>query len=557
MQARDRALDGWFSRISSGQVRLPRFQRFEAWGPREVTDLLQTVIEELPAGAALILGVGDTSPFKHRPLATAPDGPDRLTELLLDGQQRLTALWRSLLETYDDRTYFLDINNESENGAPQIVPQHRFLHNGTKRPLWANDPEQTLERGYVPVRLLRPGTDGENELEQWLKAATGGDEGKQLRLLRVINPFRQRVARFNLPYLELGSGTAKPVVLDVFVKMNTRSVRLTPFDIVVAEVEGETGESLHDHVASLNGQVPGLARYAEPSDIVLDATALMQDRAPNQAGYLGINWDRMLEEWELLVAGAKRTVEFLEQERVPDADRLPSRAPIAPLIALFSKAPERPDALGNVRTLLKSYLWRSFFSDRYEKAAATAALQDYRVLSKAVSGEGDASPPIFKAALPEGDELLATSWPKKKDRLARAVLLLSLQGGAFDIADGSELTPGSVGRREYHHLFPVAYLRDSLGIEGDEANTALNCSLITWRTNRTIGAQEPVQYLKERTEASSLGEEAIKRRLASHAVSYEALSRGAYDEFRLARAEIFEGAIKKLCSGEHWDPPGQ
>lgn len=387
MQARDRALDGWFSRISSGQVRLPRFQRFEAWGPREVTDLLQTVIEELPAGAALTLQVGDESPFKYRPLATAPDGPDRLNELLLDGQQRLTALWRSLTETYEDRTYFLDINSKSENGAPQIVPQHRYKLNGAKRPLWCNDAAQTLERGYVPVRLLRPGSEGENELEQWLEAATEGDEGEQLRLSRTINPFRQRVARFNIPYLELGSGTDKSVVLDVFVKMNTRSVRLTPFDIVVAEVEAETGESLHDHVSSLNGQVPGLARYSEPSDVVLDATALMQDRPPNQAGYLGIDWDRMLGEWEILVDGAKRTVEFLEQERVPDEDRLPSRAPIAPLIALFAKAPQNPDALGNTRTLLKRYLWRSFFTDRYEKAAATAALQDYRGLSKNISGQ--------------------------------------------------------------------------------------------------------------------------------------------------------------------------
>ncbi len=555
MQARDRALDSWFARIGSGQVRLPRFQRFEAWGPREVTDLLQTVIEELPAGASLILQVGDESPFKYRPLQTAPDGPERLTELLLDGQQRLTALWRSLTESYEDRTYFLDLDNESDNGEPQIVPQHRYMHNGAKRPLWANDPAQTLERHYVPVRLLRPGTDGENELEEWLEGATGGDPAKKYELSNTIRPFRERIARFNLPYLELGARTPKHVVLDVFVKMNTRSVKLTPFDIVVAEVEAETGQSLHDHVASLNGQVPGLARYAEVSDLVLDATALMQDRPPNQAGYLRIEWEQALEEWELLVAGAERTVAFLEQERVPDEDRLPSRAPIASLIALFARAPHTPDALGNFRTLLKKYLWRSFFTDRYEKAAATAAHQDYRALSKAVSGDSGASPPIFESGLPDGNELLATGWPKKKDRLARAVLLLSLQGGALDIADGSELSPTNVGRREYHHLFPVAYLRDSLGIEGEEANTALNCSLITWRTNRTIGAQEPVQYLKERTEASSLGEEAIKRRLVSHAVSIEALEKGNYDEFRLGRAEVFEGAIKKLCSGEHWDPP--
>ena len=560
MQARDRTLDGWFARIASGQVRLPRFQRFEAWGPSEVTDLLQTVIEGLPAGASLILQVGDSSPFKDRRLQTAPEGTERLNELLLDGQQRLTALWRSLMETYEDRTYFLDLNNDSDNGAPKIVPQHRSWKNGVQRPLWADDPAQTLERGYVPVRLLRPVNDGEYDLADWLEVATNGDASEQLRLSRLINPYRQRIARFNLPYLELGAATPKHVVLDVFVKMNTRSVRLTPFDIVVAEVEAETGESLHDHVASLNGQVPGLTRYAEASDLVLDAISLMQDRAPNQAGYLGIRWDRALGEWERLVEGAKHTVSFLEQERVPDGNRLPSRAPLAPLIALFAKAPESPDALGNARTLLKRYLWRSFFTDRYEKAAASAALQDYRILTRMMADDTSATPPIFEADLPDADALLATGWPKKKDRLARGVLLLSLQGGALDIADGMELTPSSVGRREYHHLFPVAYLREEFGMggdeDGDEANTALNCSLITWRTNRTIGAREPVQYLRDRTEAAALGEEEIRRRLSSHAVSFDSLARGDYDGFRLERAQVFEEAIQKLCSGEHWDAPG-
>jgi hypothetical protein len=55
MDARNRSLDDWFTRIRTGQVRLPRFQRFEAWGPSEVTDLLQTVVDELPAGAVLVL----------------------------------------------------------------------------------------------------------------------------------------------------------------------------------------------------------------------------------------------------------------------------------------------------------------------------------------------------------------------------------------------------------------------------------------------------------------------------------------------------------------------
>ena len=114
MQARDRTVEEWLSRISSGQVQLPRFQRFEAWGHREVADLAQTVLDELPSGATLILEVGDKPLFKHRPLHTAPQGPERLTELILDGQQRLTALYRSLKDTYEDRTFFVDLSSRDE-----------------------------------------------------------------------------------------------------------------------------------------------------------------------------------------------------------------------------------------------------------------------------------------------------------------------------------------------------------------------------------------------------------------------------------------------------------
>lgn len=558
MRAQDRTLDNWFVRISFGQVMLPRFQRAEAWGPREATDLLQTVVDDLPAGVALILQVGDTPPFKHRPLSTAPDGTERLNELLLDGQQRLTALWRSLNGKYEDRTYFLDISEESEDGesqTPQIVSERRSWKNGDKHPKWANDAAKTFKKNYVPVRLLRPGNDGRNEFMQWLEEATAGDPVEQLRIDRLISPYRDRVANFNLPYLELGVGTRRDVVLDVFVKMNTRSVPLSPFDIMVAECDAATDEDLNDYVASLNGQVPGLARYEDVSDLVLDTVALMQGYRPSKARYFDIDWKKALEDWKLLVEGAKHTVAFLEQERVPDKDRLPSKSPIAPLIALFARVPETPDALGNARTLLKKYLWRSFFTDRYEKSVTTSVHQDYRELAKAVAGDNGAAPPIFESDLPDADKLLATGWPKNSDRLARSVLLLSLQGGAFDIADGMELTHANVGRRECHHLFPVAYLRDDLEIEGEEANTALNCSLITWHTNRMIGAREPVRYLKERTEASAHGEGEIKYRLTSHAVSFEDLSRGDYDEFRLNRARVFEEAISKLCAGEHWDPP--
>jgi hypothetical protein len=80
MEARNRQLQDWFTRIRTRQLVLPRFQRFEAWTYRHVTGLLDTVLRELPAGALLILEIGDFEPFVSRPMVGAPDGGDRVSE---------------------------------------------------------------------------------------------------------------------------------------------------------------------------------------------------------------------------------------------------------------------------------------------------------------------------------------------------------------------------------------------------------------------------------------------------------------------------------------------
>ncbi len=535
-------------------VQLPRFQRFEAWGHRDVESLMETVLDGLPSGATLILQVSDEPQFKYRPLETAPDRDKAPQEMLLDGQQRLTALWRSLSDTYENRTFFVSLDGENESGGWDVVSQHRYNRNGQRYPVWADKPKEILDRGYVPLRLLRPDAQAEEELESWLEQATKGNDEMTYRLYKQLTKLRVQVATYNLPYLYLDATTDRSTVLDVFVKMNTRLVKLTAFDIIVAEIEGDTGESLHDLVGTLRGQVPSLERYAEAQDVVLDVAALLQDRVPNRTGYFGVKWSDILEQWDLLVEGCRRAVEFLDQERVPDKARFPTQPALAPLIALWAQAPESPDALGNARTLLRRYMWRSFFTDRYERAAATSALQDYRALLEPVKAGSDiADAPILRADLPEAAELLDVGWPKRRDRLARAILLLSFRGGAFDFADGSEITPSTINRREYHHLFPKAYLRDH-GVPEEEANNALNCALITWRTNRAISADEPVKYLLERAESATLGEAELRYRLTSYAIPYEPFVTNDWEGFLLVRAGLLAGAVEMLCEGVDWRP---
>ena len=75
MRAENRLLPDWFNRIRCGQIRLPRFQRFEVWGPGEITSLMESVLRGLPAGATLNLEVGDDEKFASREMSGCRPAP--------------------------------------------------------------------------------------------------------------------------------------------------------------------------------------------------------------------------------------------------------------------------------------------------------------------------------------------------------------------------------------------------------------------------------------------------------------------------------------------------
>ena len=126
MEARTKTVEDWFSMIREGQLTLPRFQRFEAWRPIQIEGVLENILRvpSLPIGALLVLEVGDKELFHSRPISGAP-GPKGMPQMnLLDGQQRMTALWRALTDDYDEFTVFGSLENE-ERPAIEIVT--RFI----------------------------------------------------------------------------------------------------------------------------------------------------------------------------------------------------------------------------------------------------------------------------------------------------------------------------------------------------------------------------------------------------------------------------------------------
>jgi len=232
---------------------LPRFQRYEAWPHTNIAQLFNTILRDLPVGAVLVLEIGNKEPFISRTLEGAPETGERVSEHLLDGQQRLTALWRGLHNNYDERTYFVFFESDEETKMPYYIDSlARWKKEEEKevRPFWANKADEVWKRRMVPLDLFAPDIEAERRFRSWARVAIESEPERD-DISEQVSAIRQKFATFNLPFMSLPVTTKPETALDVFVKMNTSAAALSIYDIVVAQVEAELGKSLHDLVAEI------------------------------------------------------------------------------------------------------------------------------------------------------------------------------------------------------------------------------------------------------------------------------------------------------------------
>ncbi|TXS21530.1 DUF262 domain-containing protein [Streptomyces sp. ms191] len=194
MEARNRNLNDWLTAVRSGQAKLPRFQRFEAWSYSQVQSLLESVLNDLPIGAMFVLEVEGNPPFHPRPINSAPAG-GKVSELLLDGQQRITALWKSLQGGYPEREFFVSFNEKTDYEGIAVHSIKVSVRGDRRYPLWLNDPVKLLERGLVPVTLLLPGEEANTKALEWIQAACGEQQADVVTYLMKIQEWRARSPR--------------------------------------------------------------------------------------------------------------------------------------------------------------------------------------------------------------------------------------------------------------------------------------------------------------------------------------------------------------------------
>lgn len=566
MEARSKTIEAWFSMIEEGQIKLPRFQRHEAWRTAQIAGLFENILQTppLPVGVLLILEVGDKELFHSRSIVGAPVKDARPIMHLLDGQQRMTALWRSLTDNYDDIRVFVRVSKDQDAGAedvdatdsdeverPLIEIVKRWDRKGVKQPVWADDDVACIKRGLAPLAILRPGGKGETAFKAWRQCLRDADVFTD-EIGDTVGELRSRIQGYILPFLSLPVQTSRETALEVFINMNTSASPLKDFDIVVAQVEEATGESLHDKIKDLMTAIPAASDYGRVESLLLSVAALLLDKPPLKKTYLEEDFaSGLMEVWPRMAVGLERSMQFLAEEAIFDEKCLPSEVAVYLTCALWAAAADlKLDQEGNARSLIRKVLWRACYTNRYGKTSATRAYADFRVLSAHIKGDTSAACELFNEnvyRLPDVEEIKSAGWPGRKDRLPRAILATSLRRKAFDFADGAPISKVNIGTRELDHLYSCSFLNVSR--DDQLASRALNCALITSATNRNKSGSAPSVYISKRADAAKLGSEVVRWRLESHLIPYEMLIADDYDAFLDARAALVAADMKDLCNG--------
>lgn len=587
-----RSVKEWLTMAARGDVLLPNFQRSFVWKPQQTAEYLRALLEKRPTGSFLILEAEGRLPFGCRSLHRVGSEPERITdsgsasrELVLDGQQRLTALWGAL-KGVGPKRYVILVNDLLHND-PEVETVI------WKSPAWSN-PAKMYRENCVPADIL----GGEPaDISHWCQEAAGDE---WLALHDTTSKLRERlVTEPKLQYCLLKKDTGRDTAIDIFINVNRSAVKLKEVDIAIAMAEADHEVDLRSRVADYVERSTEIGHYFSPdlkraipevAEWMLKVSCLRvaQEKGPdglapsathypssvkhlcgrgthgesgNGSGAGGEGAKARLRQMEDDLDAALR---FVAERGGATKRTLPAWPPVHVIAALQNDVRAVGPALkDDAERLLSAYLWRSFVTDRYEKLANARLLEDYRALRdhlraldqwKAAGGaKPKLSAPAFDTPLPSIDKFQRAGWIGGASRLGKAIAAMAMQRQPRDWVTGERLDPARVRELEQarelerRHVFPPDPFERhvsndiALGLNGVLLPKGCFKPCDPANLSKTIGDG-----------GGELHELELRARVESHLVRWVTLQRqGAapkfrYDSFVKERASVMAAQAAKL-----------
>lgn len=589
------SVDNILGFINSGEISIPEIQRPFVWKPKNVRDLIDSLYNGYPTGYLIIW---------QNPNIRLKDGREAGgTKILIDGQQRVTALITALAgkpiltEDYETKAYKIAFNPLAEDGEERFAVQ---------------TPAHVKSKNWIPdiSVIFKPGFNSYNFIQEYMQNNPEASSD-------IINNAIQKL--LDIRTCQMGTIILVPdldinEVTEIFVRINSQGKRLNESDFAMSKIAADAkygGNILRKaidyfcHLAVdpnfyeklsttdiefMESEFAGLLKWLkDDKEAIYDPdyndmlrVCLMHKFGRGKLGDLvsllsGRDFETRTykediaeDSFKKLTAGVKnfmneynfknfvlaiKSCGFIS-EKLLNSKMTLDFAYTLYLILNNSKDIDKIE----IKRLVQKWFIMSTLTSRYigspetqmDKDLRSIASKDFKEYFKEVE-DAELSDAFWSVGLVQNLETSSINSPYFNTYIAAQVWNAeqSLFSNTTKVSDLVAVT-GDV-----HHIFPKEYLRQN-GIEDkSKYNQVANYTYLDTGVNISIGKKAPSEYFTKAKEQCSYGEccigtivkeDELYKNLEINCIPSTILNMQAcnYDEFLLERRKMMAEKIKKF-----------
>ena len=582
MRTNDRLMSDLMKAVDKGDAQLPDFQRGWVWSDSRIRALIASITCNYPISAAMFLTYNpENIRFKYRPIEGANNADTSIpTELVLDGQQRLTSIYQAMYDTDPAKTrndqgrnieryYYIDIekalSDEERVEAIISVPETKIVTSdfGRKVDLDVSTREKEFQNKLFPINIIFDNVATQKWQMEYLQYY-GMDTETSNQYFAFSSEILLPTLQYRMPVILLDADTSKEAVCRVFENVNTGGVSLTVFELVTAMFAMDDFELRKDWEDRREGNYKGdILKILTATDFITACTLIAsyyRNKATDGAtavsckkkDVLALQLSDYKKYADPLTAGFKEAEKILEEERIFSHRDLPYTTQLIPLAVLCTILAE-----GNkikttaVKNKLKQWFWCIVFGEQYGSALETKYANDVQDVMAWISDDSK-TPRSVAGAYFNPTRLLTLQ--SRQSAAYKGIMALILQNHAKDFISGREMdfTVYKSENIDIHHIFPKDYCEKN-NYPKAKWNSVVNKTPITYSTNREIGGAAPSKYLSKIEEKGKVDPTTLDEYVKTHWIDIDALRNDKFDDHIISRAitilDNISDAMGKRVSG--------
>ena len=542
-----RTMEYIIDEIQKGRIAIPSFQRDSTWTRRQVEELWESVFQGFFIGSILTWKSNES--FELDPVHGGPS-LDNPTDVILDGQQRITSLYYAVmapdidLPKMQSTRFFVDLNsllNPNASATDIVVSFHKsraeqkgYLDKKTQFRKKLFPISEFNKKNYTEWCFLF-----EKHLQENEDYSHNESEAYRRHILDILTHVWQQ---FRIPIIQLPESMNLDSVAEIFEKINSTGTNLGVFDLLNARFTGygidlkmlwRRAKEEYDNIAMMNKEI-----NKDAEKMLLQAMCLYKKGYSRRKELLSLDSayrtgifqkDLFEADWDKICGFTSKAVgKIMSQRRsgfgAVKFSIIPYTVTIPILAALLYKISGRPDE-PKCMNKIETWYWATVFSDSYSGSTDSKIEKDFREVQQWFEDESAVPRIILNQQSGLEDAIITDA--KKNSSVYKAIMCIISKKGGLDFVNDQPLEHNDL---DDHHIFPKSKKYQHSG--NTSPDSILNKTLIDRNANRKfIRDQDPSDYLKNIMKTQGVNEAALKRRLETHLISSEAFDCMLQDNF--------------------------